>query len=45
MSVGIVLKLMFFLLWPVILLYLYYLSDKERFRARMKKLKEEGFFK
>jgi hypothetical protein len=42
MGFGTVLKLLAFLVWPVLLLLLYYLSDKEGFKRRLNKMKRDG---
>ncbi|MDT8406633.1 MAG: hypothetical protein RQ715_05230 [Methylococcales bacterium] len=41
MTVGGILKLAFFLLWPLLLVYLYYWSDKDSFKERIKRLWRE----
>ncbi|MGR9046521.1 MAG: hypothetical protein ACU83N_14615 [Gammaproteobacteria bacterium] len=45
MDIGTFLKLAGLLLWPVILLLLYYLADKEGFRRKLEKIKRESFRK
>ncbi len=40
MSFWVVLKLVFFLIWPFLLLLLYYCFDKEGFKRRMDNLKQ-----
>jgi hypothetical protein len=45
MEIGLFIKVLFFLLWPLLLMYLVYLFDKKRFKARWEKLKQRGFFK
>ncbi len=45
MEIGLILKVLFFLLWPLLLMYLVYLFDKKKFKARWEKFKQSGFFK
>ncbi|MGR9115166.1 MAG: hypothetical protein ACU85E_05325 [Gammaproteobacteria bacterium] len=45
MGFGTILKLLLFLLWPVLLLFLYYLADKEGFKRRLAKIKKDSFKK
>jgi hypothetical protein len=44
MEIGLILKVLFFLLWPFLLLYIYYLTNKKKFMARWEKFKQGGFF-
>jgi hypothetical protein len=44
MEIGIILKVLFFLLWPVLLLFIYYLFNKKKFLAKWEKFKKGGFF-
>lgn len=41
MGIGTVFKLIFFLLWPFVLLFLYYLADKEGFKRKLENVKRE----
>jgi hypothetical protein len=43
MEIGIAFKLLFFMLWPFLLLFLYYLFDKEGFKRRLERVKREIF--
>lgn len=43
MEIGIVFKLLFFMVWPFLLLFLYYLFDKEGFKRRLERVKREIF--
>jgi len=43
MSLGMVSKLLFFVLWPFLLLLVYYLWDKEGFKRKYEQLKKDGF--
>jgi hypothetical protein len=45
MEIGLVFKLLFFLLWPFLLMYIYYLTNKKKFMAQWEKLKQSGWFK
>ena len=44
MEWGLISKLLFFMLWPLIFVYLFYLTDKQKFKARWEKFKQTGFF-
>jgi hypothetical protein len=43
MDIGTVFKLLAFILWPFLLLFLYYLFDKKGFKRRLEKFKQDGF--
>ncbi len=43
MDVGTVLKLLGFILWPFLLVIIYYLFDKKGFQKRLEKFKQDGF--
>jgi hypothetical protein len=43
MDIGTVFKLLAFILWPFVLLFLYYLFDKKGFKMRLEKFKQDGF--
>jgi hypothetical protein len=45
MEIGLMLKVLFFILWPLLLMYLVYLLDKKRFKAKWEKFKQSGIFK
>jgi len=40
MDVGVVLKLVVLLLWPFLLLFLYYLLDRKGFKKRLENIKK-----
>lgn len=44
MEFGMILKLLFFLVWPVLLLLLFYIFNKKKFLAKWEKFKQNGFF-
>ncbi len=43
MEFWLIVKILFFLGWPLIFVYLYYLTDKEKFKAKWKKIKESQY--
>jgi len=43
MDIGTVFKLLAFILWPFVLLFLYYLFDKKGFKRRLEKFKQDSF--
>lgn len=43
MDFGTVFKLIGFMLWPFLLVFLYYLFDKKGFKRRLEKFKQDGF--
>ena len=43
MDIGTVFKLVGFMLWPFLLVFLYYLFNKEDFKRRLEKFKQDGF--
>jgi hypothetical protein len=43
MDIGSVFKIVFLLLWPFLLLFLYFLWDRKSFIQWLKKLKQDGF--
>lgn len=45
MTIGFFIKLMLLMLWPVLLLFIYYLVNKEGFKRKYKKIREELFKK
>ena len=45
MSIGFIFKLLAFLLWPFLLLFLYYLADKEGFKRKFERIRRESFKK
>lgn len=44
MESGAALKLVLFLLWPFLLIFLYFLFDRKGFKKQWEKFKENGFF-
>ncbi len=44
MEIGIILKVIFFLLWPFLLLLIVYIFNKKKFLANWEKFKKGGFF-
>jgi hypothetical protein len=44
MEIGIIFKVVFFLLWPFLLLLIYYVFSKKKFLAKWEKFKQGGFF-
>jgi hypothetical protein len=45
MGIGVIFKLVAFLLWPFLLLFLYYLADKEDFKRKFERIRRESFKK
>jgi hypothetical protein len=43
MDLGTVFKILGLLLWPFILLFLYFLLDRKEFNKRLEKFKKDGF--
>ncbi len=43
MEFWFIVKILFFLGWPLIFVYLYYLTDKEKFKAKWQKIKENQY--
>jgi hypothetical protein len=43
MDIGTVFKILALLLWPFILLFLYFLLDRKGFNKRLEKFKKDGF--
>ncbi len=44
MEFAMILKLLFFLVWPVLLLLLFYIFNKKKFLEKWEKFKQNGFF-
>ncbi len=44
MEFGLIFKVVFFLLWPLLLLLIYYIFNKKKFMAKWEKFKTGGFF-
>lgn len=45
MEFGVFAKVLFFALWPLIFVYLFYLIDKKKFKAKWQKMKERDWLK
>ncbi|MGR9088502.1 MAG: hypothetical protein ACU841_15735 [Gammaproteobacteria bacterium] len=45
MGLGTFFKLLAMMFWPVLFLFLYYLSNKEGFKRKFRKIKDEIFKK
>jgi len=45
MDIGTGFKLLGFMFWPVLLMFLVYLIDRKSFKRRLERFKQEGFFK
>ncbi len=43
MGIGTAFKLFAFMLWPFLLVFLYYLFDRKGFKRRLEKFKQDGF--
>jgi hypothetical protein len=43
MGIGTLLKIMILLIWPVLILLIYYLINKENFKRKYEKIKKEIF--
>jgi hypothetical protein len=43
MDIGTVFKLLGYMLWPFLLVFLYYLFNKESFKRRWERFKQGGF--
>ncbi|CAG7857570.1 hypothetical protein MCAMS1_02444 [biofilm metagenome] len=44
MEFGVIFKVLFFLIWPFLILLIVYLLDRKKFKAKWERLKETGFF-
>lgn len=44
MEIGLIFKVLFFMLWPILLMYIAYLFNKKKFMAQWEKFKKGGFF-
>jgi hypothetical protein len=44
-DIGTGFKLLAFMFWPVLLMFIAFLLDRKRFKKRWEKFKQEGFFK
>jgi uncharacterized membrane protein YsdA (DUF1294 family) len=44
MEIGLISKVLFFAMWPLLILLIVYLLDRKKFKARWQRLKESGFF-
>jgi hypothetical protein len=45
MDIGTAFKLLGYMFWPVLLMFLYYLFDRKGFKKQMEKFKKDRFFK
>jgi hypothetical protein len=45
MEIGVGFKLLAFMLWPFLLVFLYYLFDRKGFNRRLERFKERNGFK
>ncbi|MBK8814753.1 MAG: hypothetical protein IPN42_04245 [Methylococcaceae bacterium] len=43
-DLGIIMKVLFFLLWPLLLLLIFYIFNKKKFLEKLEKYKQGGFF-
>ena len=43
MEIGTAFKILALLLWPFLLLFIYFLFDRKGFNQRLEKLKKDGF--
>jgi hypothetical protein len=43
MEIGTGFKLLAFMLWPFLLVFLYYLFDKKGFKKRLERFKQDSF--
>ncbi len=43
MEIGTAFKLLAFMLWPFLLVFLYYLFDRKGFKRHLEKFKQDGF--
>ena len=43
MEISLVLKILGFMFWPFLLVFLYYLFNKKGFMRRLEKFKQDGF--
>jgi hypothetical protein len=44
MDFGIISKVLFFALWPLLILLIVYLLDRKNFKSKWERLKQTGFF-
>jgi len=45
MDISTAFKLLGYMFWPVLLMFLYYLFDRKGFKKKMEKFKQDRFFK
>ena len=43
MDIETLFKLLAFMVWPFLLIFIYYLFDKKGFKRRLEKFKQDGF--
>lgn len=44
MEFGMIFKVVFFMLWPLLLMLIFYVFNKKKFMEKWEKLKKNGFF-
>jgi|GEM_PF-1602051 len=44
MEFGLISKVLFFAVWPLLILLIVYLLDRKNFKAKWERLKQSGFF-
>jgi len=44
MEFGLMFKVVFFMLWPILLMLIFYVFNKKKFMALWEKFKQDGFF-
>ncbi len=44
MDIATSFKILILIFWPFLLMFIYYLYDKEGFKKQLEKFKKEGFF-
>jgi hypothetical protein len=44
MEIGVIIKVIFFILWPFLVLLLFYVFSKKKFLAKWEEFKKNGFF-
>lgn len=44
MELGLIFKVLFFAIWPLLLMFIVYLFNRKKFMAKWEKFKQNGFF-
>ena len=44
MEFGLMFKVVFFMLWPILLMLIFYVFNKKKFMVLWEKFKQDGFF-